>query len=134
MTRVIILKGNIDDGMWPELIFAITYIRNNRPTRVLQNLSPHKILLQKFLTLSYLQILGSRVYVLLHKEAELMKSEKWTSRALNGVLVGYYSHIIHRVYIKDQKKVIMMNDLCIFRDYETKSFSKLPNYNDKPNF
>lgn len=29
MIRTTILDGNIDNNLWPEFIFAITYIKNN---------------------------------------------------------------------------------------------------------
>ena len=50
------------------------------------------------------------------------------------MLVGYDTYIIYRVYIKDQKKVIRVKDLCIFENYETKSSIEVLNYDDKPTF
>ena len=64
MTKATILKNNINYKICPKLILAITYVRNNQPTKVLQNLSFHKILLSEPLNLPHLQILGSIVYVL----------------------------------------------------------------------
>lgn len=98
----------------------MTYVKNNRPTRALQNLSPHEAHSQEPSNLSHLRILGSTVYVLLHEEERSMKSEKWAPRALRGVLVGYDGHTIYRVYIKDQQKVIRVKDLRIFEgsDYD----------------
>lgn len=120
MTRATILESNIDDELWPELVFAMTYIKNSRPTRALQNLSPHEVHFHEQPNLTHLRILGSTVYVLLHKEERLMKSEKWVPRALRGTLVGYDGHTIYRVHIQNQEKVIQVNDLQIFEDYETK--------------
>ena len=72
----------------------MTHVKNCRPTRALQNLSPHKTHFQERPNLSHLQILDSTVYVLLHKEERSMKLEKWAARALKGVLVGYDGHTI----------------------------------------
>lgn len=130
ITRVIILEGNIDDKLGPELVLAMTYIKNNRPTRALQNLSPRKVHSQEPSNLTHLQILGSTIYMLLHKEEQSMKSEKWAPKTLKGVLVGYDDHTIYWVYIKNQKKVIKVKDLCIFEDYETKTSTELPDYNN----
>lgn len=33
MTKTIISKGNIDNDLWPELVFAITYIKISCLTR-----------------------------------------------------------------------------------------------------
>ena len=100
----------------------------------MENLSPYKVHSQEPPNLSHLRILGSTVYVLLHEEERLMKSEKWAPRALKGVLVGYDGHTIYRVYIKDQKKVIRVKDLRIFEDYETKKSTDLPDYDERPTF
>ena len=123
--------GNIDDELWPELVLAMTYIKNNRPKRALAfNISPYKAQFYEQLDLSYLQILGSIVYVLLHEEERLMKSEKWAPQALKRTLVGFDGCTIYRVYIKNQNKVIRVKDLQIFEDYGTKKSTELPDYSE----
>lgn len=42
MTRAMILESNIDNDLWPEFVFVMTYIKNNRPTQALENIGPHK--------------------------------------------------------------------------------------------
>lgn len=42
--------------------------------------------------------------------------------------MGYNGHIIYRVYLKDQKKVIQVKDFCIFEDYESKFSTEFPDY------
>ena len=130
MTRATILEGNIDDDLWPELVLAMTYVENNRPTRALQNLSPYETYTHELPDLSHLQVLGSTVYVFLHEEERTLKSEKWAPRALKGTLVGYDGHTIYRVHLKDQKKVIQVKDLRIFEDYESKFSIELPDYSE----
>ncbi len=135
ITRANILEGNIDDKLWPKLVLAMTHVKNCRPTKALQNLSPHKAHFKERLNLSHLRILSSTVYVLLHEEKRAMESEKWAPRALKGVLVDYNGHTLYRVHIKSQKKVIRVKNLCIFEDYETKATTELPAYNnDIPTF
>lgn len=75
MTWATILEANIENELWPELVFAMTYIKNNWPTRALQDLSSHKSYTHKLSDLTYLQILGSTVYAFLHKEEWILKSE-----------------------------------------------------------
>lgn len=108
----------------------MTHVKNCRPTKALQNLSPHEALFKERPNLSHLRILGSTVYVLLHEEERAIKSEKWAPRALKGVLVGYDGHTLYRVHIKSQKKVIRVKYLRIFEDYETKATTELPDYNN----
>ena len=135
MTRATLLEANIDDELLREIILAMTYIKNNRPTIALpSNTTPHEAQSQKAADISHLRVLGSKVYVFLYKEEQSRKSGKWVPRALKGTLVGYKSHTIHRVYIKDQNKVIQVKDLRIFEDFETKPSIDLPDYQGKPTF
>ncbi len=135
MTKATILEGNIDDELWPELVLAMTYVKNSRPTKVLQNLSPYEAFTQDHPDISHLRVLGSTVYVFLPEEERSLKSEKWATRALKRTLVGYDGHTIYRVHIKEQNKVVRVKDLQIFEDYETKVITDLPDYeNDTPAF
>ena len=95
MTRATILEGNIDNDLWPELVLAMTYVKNNRFTKAVQNLSPHEAYTHKLPDLSHLPVLGSTIYVFLYKEERTLKSKKWAPRALKGILVGYDGHTIY---------------------------------------
>ena len=128
MTRATILEGNINDDLWPKLVLAMTYVKNNWPTRAVQNLSPYKAYIHKLPDLSHLRILGSIIYIFQHKEEQMLKSKKWAPRALKKILVGYDGHTIYRVYLKDQKKVIQVKNLRIFKDYKSKFSTELPDY------
>lgn len=95
MTRVIILKKNIDNDLWPKLVFTMTYLKNNWLTRAVQNFSSYETYTYKLFNLFYLQILGFIIYVFLHKEKQTLKLEKWAPEALKRTLIGYNSHIIY---------------------------------------
>lgn len=79
MTKAIILEENIDDKLWPKIILAISYIKNNCLTRIFaSNVTSHKAQSQENITnVLHLQVTGSSVYVFLHKEKRFQKSEKW---------------------------------------------------------
>lgn len=130
MTRATILEGNIDDELWPELVLAITHVKNCRLTKTLQNLSSYEVHFKEPPNLYHFQILSFTEYVLLHKEERAMKSEKWAPKALKGVLVGYDGHIMYKVYIKSQKKFIRVKNLRIFEDYKTKATTELLDYDN----
>ncbi len=135
MTRATILEGNIDDDLLPEFVFAMTYVKNCRPTKALQNLSPYEALTRDHPDISHLEILSSTVYVFLHEEEQSLKSEMWAPKALKGTLVGYDGHTIYRVYLKEQNKVIRVKDLRIIEEYESKVTTDLPDYeNGTPMF
>lgn len=90
---------------------------------------------QKEADISHLRVLGSTVYVFLHEEEQSQKSEKWALKTLKSTLVGYNGRTIHRIYIKNQNKIIWVKDLWIFEDFEIKlSTNYLPNYQNKPIF
>lgn len=69
MIRVTILKKNIDDEFWPKFVLVMIYINNNCTTKaLLSNITLHKAQNQEKINVSHLYILGSTVYVFLHKE------------------------------------------------------------------
>lgn len=50
-------------------------------------------------------------------------------------MMGYDSHTIYQVYIKDQNNVIWVKIFYIFEDYKIKASIKILNYNEgKPTF
>lgn len=100
ITRAIILKSNINDDLWPELVFAIIYIKNSQPMQTLKNISFHETHFHKQPNLAHLQILSSTIYILLYKKKYLMKSEKWATQVLKRILVGYNRYIIYKVHIR----------------------------------
>lgn len=134
MTWATILERNLDDDLWPEVILAMTYVKNVRPTKALNGKNPYYAPNNDNPNIEHLQILGSTVYVFLHEEKRALKSKKWKPRALQGILVEYDGHTIYRVYIREQNKVIRIKDLRIFEDFETKVDTNLPDYQYTPTF
>ena len=134
MTRATILEGSLDDELWPEIVLAMTYVKNVRPTKALGGDNPYHAQQKIHPDIQHLRVLGSTVYVLLHEEERALKSEKWNPRALHGILVGYDGHTIYRVHIREQNKVIRIKDLRIFEDYEAKTSTELPEYKNTPTF
>lgn len=55
-------------------------------------------------------------------------------RAQKGKLLGFNSHIIYRVYIEEQNKVIRVKDLQILQDMIVKVYSSLPDFDKKLTF
>lgn len=99
MACVTILDGNIDDDLWPEIILAMTHVKNVRSTFSLEDKNAHEVHFNKTLELSHLQVLGSTVYVFIYKEEQNLKSDKFETRALKKTLVEYDGHTIYRVFI-----------------------------------
>lgn len=76
MIRKIILENNIYNELWSKLVLAITYIKNNQPTKIIaNNFSLYKAHFYKKPDFSQLQILDSTIYILLYKKEDLIKSK-----------------------------------------------------------
>lgn len=102
---------------------------------MLQNLSHHKLLNKKPSVLNYLQLLGSILYVLIHKNKQDLKRKKFTPKVSKSQLVDFDSHTIFCMHIKNQNRVIRIKDFCIFEDTKINENIGLPNYkNGKPSF
>lgn len=127
-------KGNLDDELWPEIVLAMTYVKNIRQTKALDGDNPSHAQQISNPNIQHLRVLGSTVYVRLHEEERALQSEKWKPRALRGTLVGYDGQTIYRVHIREQSKVIRTKDLRIFEDYETRASNNLPDYRNTSTF
>ena len=134
MARVFIIEGEIDDFFWPKVILVMTYVKNLRPMKALQNLRLYHKLSKTLPNLAYLRVLGLTVYVLIHEEECEFKSEKFVLRILKNKLMGFNSHTIYRVHIEEQNLVIRVKDLCIFEDIEIKENTLLPSYENDSTF
>ena len=104
ITRATIPEGNFDDKLWPEIIFTMTYIKNNFPIKALaSNTILYKAPSQENTTdVSYFCVLDSTIYVFFHKKERSRKSKKWATKVLKIALMGYDGHTIHRLHIKEQ--------------------------------
>ena len=134
MARACILDGNINDNLWSEVILAMTHIKNILPTNALGGISPHESQFNEPPDVSHMRVLSSTVYVLIHEEEQDLKSEKFEARAWEETLVGYDEHMIYKVYIHEQGKVIRVKNLCIFEDTFQKDSNTLLAFDDQPTF
>ena len=83
IVRAIILERGLDNTLWLEIVLPMTHIKNLRPTQALErSISPAEMQDKDFPNLHHLRILGSTVYIFLHKKEWTLKSAKWDTRAL----------------------------------------------------
>lgn len=83
IVKATILEGGMNDILWPEVVLAMTHVKNLRPTRALEaSISQAEMQHQIVPSLQHLCVLGSTVYVFLHEEERKLKSAKWDARAL----------------------------------------------------
>lgn len=86
MTKAIILEENINDNLWPKLALIMTYVKNNRPIKVLQNLSFYKTYTYKFFNLSKLQIIDSTIYIFLYNREINIEVEKMCTKSFEKTI------------------------------------------------
>ena len=102
-TRCTISKGGIPDYLWTEIVLAMVHVKNIRPTNALSGKSPYEFYESKSPSLNHLRVLGSTVYILIHKEERKginSKSAKFSPRAQLGILCGYDGYTIYRVFLE----------------------------------
>ena len=63
-----IFANNILDFLQPNVLFIAIYIKNRRPIRAFNSISPYKKLKGKPLLVHYLQALGFTIYSLIAKK------------------------------------------------------------------
>lgn len=125
----IIFERRIDNTLWPEILLAITHIKNLRPTQVLEGfMNRIKMQNQAILDLHHFIIFVFNVYVLLHKKKQSLNSAKQKACALRKKLIGFDGYKIYCVYIKDQNKVIRAKNLQIYTNISSKLIAALPDF------
>lgn len=63
-----------------------------------------------------------------------MKLTKWEAYAFKGKLVRFNNHIIYKIYIKDQNKIIQIKHLKLFKDIIFHIIILLLDFDGKPIF
>ena len=106
----------------------MVHIKNLRPTSALDGKTPHELMEKKTLTIDHLRVLGSTVYVFIHKanrKGKNSKAAKFAFRAQRGKLVGYDGKTIYRVYLEQNESVIRVKNLSIHEDATAKKDTEL---------
>ena len=131
MTRCTIIEGGIPDYLWTEVVLAMVHTKNVRPTNALSGKSPFEIYESKPLSLNHLRVLGSTVYVLVHREERVganSKSVKFSPRAQHGILCGYDGCTTYRVFLEKDCRIIRVKDLRIHEVAISKYQTNVPTY------
>lgn len=129
-----ILEENIDDNLWPEIILAIIQNKNIKLINVLERGNPHQALLNSSPNVNHLRVFGSIVYIFIYEQKQNLKLEKFETQALKSTLIKYDGHIIYRVFIREQDKVIWVKNLQIFEDISKKASTILFDFKEKSTF
>lgn len=121
--RCTIIREGIPDKFWPKILLAITHISKLLLTSLLHGLFFFKTLAQSLPNLQHLRILGSKVYVFIHKKEQNAKSAKWAPWGKCEILAGYDGGTIYHIYLHNKAKVICIKNLKIFENVDKKEDS-----------
>ena len=128
MIRCIIIRSNISDYLWTEVVLIMIHVKNVRFTKALEENTLFETYESKSSSLNHLKILESTMYVFIH-EAERVdannKSIKFSSRAQKETLCEYDEKIIYRVFLKKNYKMIRAKDLRIYENVNAKEHTEL---------
>lgn len=108
----------------------MSQVKNIRSTNTLARGNPYHALHNSPLNVNYLQIFESTVDVFIYKEEQNLKSEKFKTEVLKGILAGYDGHTIYKVFIQEQDKTILIKELQIFKDISKKASIALSNFEE----
>ena len=95
------------------------HVKNLRSTRAFEELCSQKTLDDKTSNIDHLRVLDFIVYVFIHQEdrkSALFKAIKFVSRAQLDKLIEYDDHIIYRVFLKKNYKIIRVKNLKIYEN------------------
>jgi hypothetical protein len=112
--RLIRINANLPENLWPEIIIAAGYLLNRTPSKRLDWKSPiqvlqdHRGVAKPKPNIAHLRVYGCRAYPLINK---IPKKQKLQSRAKIGYLVGYDSSNIFRIWVPQDKKIIVTRDV-----------------------
>ena len=95
------------------------HVKNLKSTRAFEELCSQKILNDKTSNIDHLKVLNIILYVFIHQENRkkaLFKTIKFVSRIQLNKLIEYDDHIIYRVFLKKNYKIIRVMNLKIYED------------------
>jgi hypothetical protein len=107
MARVLLCHFNLPLELWPEACKTAAYILLRTPQSPTDGKTPYQLLQEyrgstdaSIPDLSHLKAFGYKVYVHIDKD-QRQKGAKFAPRAREGILIGYDSDKIYRIWIPD---------------------------------
>lgn len=99
--RAVIYRQNLDKDLWAKITSTIVYLKNWSPTVGLEKKTLYKAWTGQRLNLGHIRVLGCAAYSHILKET----CTKLDNHTKVGVLVGYNSENIYRIYNPVKKTV-----------------------------
>lgn len=95
------------DALWGEFVTSAIYILNRTGKSLVENKSPFEVWFNKKPRINHLRIIGSLCYAHIPDQ----KRQKMDKKAIKGFLVGYDGNERYRIYVREERKVILSRDV-----------------------
>ena len=112
--RTLRIEAHLPSNLWPEIIKAAGYLMNRTPVYHNNWKTPFELVTGHKPSLSHLRVYGCKAYPLKY---DIPKLDRLEPRAHIGILVGYDSTNIFRVWIPSLRSIIRTRDV-LFNEQE----------------
>lgn len=115
--KCLILNSKLQKSFWAEAVYTAAYIINRSPTKALKYRTPYEMWTGKKPNINNMRIFGCPVMVHLPKA----KRQKWDSKAVKMIFVGYCDYTKgYRLYDENKKQIYKSRDV-VFLEHAIKN-------------
>eukprot|EP00253_Pinus_taeda_P014766 PITA_14766 len=121
--RAMLHDQRLPKFLWVEAANTAVYVQNRCPHQALGSKTPEEVFTSKKPDVSCFRIFGSPVYFHVPKE----KRNKLGASRKKGIFVGYSENTKgYRIYVADQKEVVIIHDVTFDEDMALSKVNNLP--------
>uniref|UniRef100_A0A1J3J2T0 Retrovirus-related Pol polyprotein from transposon TNT 1-94 n=4 Tax=Noccaea caerulescens TaxID=107243 RepID=A0A1J3J2T0_NOCCA len=125
VARSMMFHTNVPKRFWGDAVVTACYLINRIPTKILNDLSPFKVLNQTEPSIDYLRVFGCVCFVLIPGE----QRNKLDAKSVRGMFIGYsINQKGYKCYIPETRRVLVSRDVKFIESkgyYEEKNWEEL---------
>ncbi|XP_052748161.1 uncharacterized protein LOC113520884 [Galleria mellonella] len=124
--RTMLLSAKLNKNLWAEAVNTAVFILNRTGKTNIPEKSPFDIWFNKKYDISHLKLFGSKVHI----HVPDVRRQKWDSKSLEGVFVGYGESGItetkgYRIYIPTNNTIEVKRDVIFIKSTDEKQTDTL---------